>query len=225
MELGLNILSSNRDDAGAAVGDAFGTTRSARTERKRTRAAGELATAERERKQRREDESDSLKQEKADREVAASERAKSKADLDKLQKFELKDGSIAFYEKKEGPVYGEDGKKIILDKKDKDRQSASSRAVTRRTVMRSIGDNIIAIKEGLKGRMTKKALWKKFGTESPTDAQILDLAKSQALAEWEASGDITGYGGAKEASKRISLSDIDEFEEEDELRSYETLEF
>ena len=128
MEFGLNILASNRDDAGGAVGEAGTTMLAQGRERKRARAAEGLAAEERERKQRREDEADSLKQEKAAREVAKAarderkeERDISKSELDKLERFYLADGSVAFYEKKEGVVYDsedpETRKEIKVDKK------------------------------------------------------------------------------------------------------------
>ncbi len=91
MELGLNILSSNRDNAGAAVGDAFGKTVADRDTRKRTAAADSLAQSEREREERRQDEADEHRRDKEARDVRKAEiddakesRAAEKAKADKL---------------------------------------------------------------------------------------------------------------------------------------------
>lgn len=140
MELGLNILSSNRDDAGAAVGDAFGKTRSDRDTRKRTEAAESMAQSDRERKQRREDESDSLKQEKAGREKAAEKRAITKGERDKLTRIQKGDGSYEYVNIQKGIVFGEDKTTLIgkLTKDQDDRISANQRLTDDRNTRKEL---------------------------------------------------------------------------------------
>ncbi|KKN01927.1 hypothetical protein LCGC14_1122780 [marine sediment metagenome] len=193
MELGLNILSSNRDDAGAAFGDAANKTIAARDQRKRTRAAEDLAASERERKTRREDESDSLKEEKAARERRKEKRDIDKAELDKLQKFEMGDGSVGYYEKAEGPVYDESGKKIDLGKKDKDRLSLSSQEASYRDLRRAIGSELKMIEDGAYDAIDYDA----------TDAEKLAYAKKKVKAQMKAARSL--YSG----------KDVDNIDEEE----------
>jgi len=73
MEFGLRMLASNRETGGEAFGEAALGTMSAREERRKTKAAEDLATSEREREHRRQDEADLHRREKEKRDVRAAE--------------------------------------------------------------------------------------------------------------------------------------------------------
>lgn len=213
MELGLNILASNRDDAGGAVGDAFNQTRSARDELRRTRAAEDMAKSERKREMRREDEADTLKQEKADREVAKAardeakaERDANKAELDKLHEFELEDGSVAFYEKREGPVTDKAGNKIKLSKKDKDKLGAASKEASYRDLRRAIGVELGNIEEEMPDEL--------YLNGEPTWDERLALAKERVK------------GQMKTARALYNGDDVDDIElAEDDIKDYNELSY
>ncbi len=182
MELGLNILSSNRDDAGAAVGDAFGKTRADRTARKQASASEELAKQERERKQRREDESDTLKQEKADREVKKAERDARKegrdissADRNKLKLLQKDDGTYEYVDIKKGRVYDAAGKELRgVQKSDSSNAlTVGQEAIQRRDAQKRLDDKIKAIRENPTTEEDEA-----LGFDS-TDAEITKYAISQ----------------------------------------------
>jgi len=191
MELGLNILSSNRDDAGAAVGEAFQTTRTARTGRRQAAASEELAKQERERKIRREDESDILKQEKADRAAAKEERAArgearaiSKADLDKLDSYTREDGTVVKIAREAGTVYDVDGTPLVPRDAKKIISATSGAATTRdqaRALRQRVKDLLDRAVEGFEGDPGFDEI-QALG-ESPTQAQVEDLAKKQLNRE------------------------------------------
>jgi len=191
MELGLNILSSNRDDAGEAVGQAFQTTTAARTERKRVSASEELAKQERERKIRREDESDILKQEKAERDVAKEERAArgekravTKAELDKLDSYTREDGTVVKIAREEGTVYDVDGTPLVPRDAKKIISATSGAATTRdqaRALRQRVKDLIDRAVEGFEGDPGFDEV-QALG-ESPTQEQLENLAKQQLNRE------------------------------------------
>lgn len=149
MELGLNILASNRDDAGAAVGDAANKTRADRTERKRVQAATDLATSERERKRRREDESDTLKEEKAARERRREKRDISSADRSKLKLLQKEDGTYEYVDIQKGEVLGADGKYLRgVTKADKSKTlNVGQEEIKRRAAQGRLDDRMNAIRD------------------------------------------------------------------------------
>jgi len=195
MELGLNILASNRDDAGEAVGQAFQQTRSDRTERRRVSAAEELAKQDRERKIRREDESDTLKQEKADREVAAAKRAESAADRDKLIKLDLEDGSVGYYKKQEGIIYDSEDpltrKPVKTSKANQDRLTRNNKETSRRAVRGAIADKLKEITAAGSGRSDPEV--KAIGGKSASYDDRLALARQRVEKDVEASKGILDY--------------------------------
>ncbi len=73
MDVGLRILASNRDDAGGAIGEGILGAQQARTDKKDKAEAKTVATEDRERKHRREDEADKLRREKGAREAEEAE--------------------------------------------------------------------------------------------------------------------------------------------------------
>jgi len=118
MEFGLRMLASDRDAAGA-FGEAGLGTMQARGERKKTKAAEDLATSERERKQRREDEGDLHKREKAARDKRAEgravkdeERKAEKAEREGLTRITMPDGKVEYGKIVDGVVTRKDGTEI-----------------------------------------------------------------------------------------------------------------
>ena len=181
MELGLNILASNRDDAGGAVGEAFGKTRSARTERKRVRAAESMAESERTRKTRREDEADLYKRNEEERKQRKEIRDQIKSETDNLVEMVQADGTSEYVNKKEGKVYlesGEESRKAT--KYDKDRSdflSAGGRETTARANRRAIDEEIGTIKEEVAGMSEAPEL--KGLSESSKYAEFVEIAKAR----------------------------------------------
>ena len=184
MELGLNILSSNRDDAGAAVGDAFGRTVASREQRKRTSAAESLATSEREREQRRQEESDQFKRNKEEREQRKEVRDQIASERSGLVEITNADGTVEFVDKRKGKVYLESGEEARkATKYDTDRSdflSAGGRETTARANRRAIDDMVGAIKEEI-GVSSDPAI------ESLGDGedymQIVQLAKKRLMQQ------------------------------------------
>lgn len=167
MELGINILASNREDVGGAIGEAFNATSSARTERRRISAAENLATQERERRTRREDASDILKQEKADRDI-------TKAERDKLDRIQDDDGYYEYVDVKKGKVYGEDGTLLRgTTKADKNKLTLGQERIDRRDAQRRLDDMMGAIKD------TPSDEDEEILGYSPTEADTLKLAISR----------------------------------------------
>ena len=155
MELGLNILSSNRDDAGAAVGDAFGKTRADRDTRKKTQAAESLAQSERERETRRQDEADENKRAKEARAVRRAEIAEaeegrkvSKAERDRVEKSQ----------------------------KDEDKLTTGQEAIKGRAAEQRLDDMINAISD-----TPTKEDEKKLGFD-PTRDEVIDYALTRISA-------------------------------------------
>lgn len=161
MEFGLRMLASDRDDAGAAFGDAALGTISARDERKKTAAAEELAKQERERKVRREDEADLHKREKAARDKKAAARAETeearKAERYKKEGYvrvDLPDGGVAFGKMNEETGHVEDPQGKELKGVDATKVTPATRETNRREQnrMRTYVDKLLT--DSLKDRRT-----------------------------------------------------------------------
>ncbi len=153
MEFGLRMLASNRDDAGEAFGEAALGTISARDERKKTAAAEEMNKQERERKVRREDESDLHKREKAARDARAEKRAEAEearkvADQASkgLVKVKQDDGSFIYAKIKEGKlvdedentVYGETDELSLSQQSINDRADVNTRKDIRKALVKAL---------------------------------------------------------------------------------------
>ncbi len=113
MEFGLRMLASDRDDAGEAFGEAALGTISARDERKKTKAAEELAKQERERKTRREDEADKHKRDKAARDARAGKRAE--AEEKRKVKDQAAKGLVAVKQDDGSTIYAKIQKGKLVD--------------------------------------------------------------------------------------------------------------
>ncbi len=179
MELGFNILASNREDAGGALGDAYGKTTASRDARKRQGSADKLAADDRARTQRRQDEGDLHKRNAEERAQRKEKRDIQKAELDKLEQFKLEDGTVAYYGKSEGPVLDKNGEKIKLDslsKKDRDKLTAGQTAIDVRHAQDRFDKRIAAIKEDISS--FDEQLTEELG-ENPTDAEVGEYAMKQ----------------------------------------------
>jgi len=131
MEFGLRMLASNRQDAGGALGEGAIGTMDAREERRKTRAAEDLATSERKRTQRRQDEADLHRREKEKRDVRAAElREKDEGRKQSEEKRKAKaaeqKGLVATTNKDGEIFYGELEKGYIVDPDTGERMKATT---------------------------------------------------------------------------------------------------
>lgn len=119
MEFGLRMLASENKTTAGAFGEAALGTIDARDKRKKTKAAEDLAKSDREREQRREDEGDLHKRQKAERDkrkeardIKKAERDAEKADREGLTRIVMPDGTVEYGKIKDGVVTRKDGTEI-----------------------------------------------------------------------------------------------------------------
>ena len=116
MDVGLRILASNRPTAAGAFGEGVLGAQQVRRDRSRQDAADKMVTEDRERKARREDESDTMARQREmraqEKHASSEKRMEDKAEADGLVKIVKDDGTIEFVPIKEGPVLGKDGAEL-----------------------------------------------------------------------------------------------------------------